>query len=115
MSKERIEGETPDHPERWSARQKTEVVLRLIKGEDLGELSREVQVPAHEIEEWRRVFLEGGTQGLKRRGGDPAERELTRTRAKLGETMMRLELTSDLLEKRGYGDELRRLLRNGKL
>ena len=115
MSKERIQGETPDLPERWSARQKTEVVLRLIKGEDLGELSREVQVPAHEIEEWRRVFLEGGTQGLKRRGGDPTERELTRTRAKLGETMMRLELTSDLLEKRGYGDELRRLLRNGKL
>jgi len=28
--------------------------------------------------------------------------------------MMRLELASDLLEKRGYGEELRRLMRNGK-
>jgi len=101
-------------PERWSPQRKTEVVLRLIKGEDLGELSREIQVPAHEIEEWRRVFLEGATQSLRRRGGDPIEQELRRTQAKLGETMMRLELASDLLEKRGYAEELKRLLRDGK-
>lgn len=31
-------------PERWSARQKTEAVLRLLRGEDLGEVSRELQV-----------------------------------------------------------------------
>ena len=101
-------------PERWSAQQKTDVVLRLLRGEDLGEVSREIQVPAHELEEWRRVFLDGGTQGLKRRSGDPAEKELTRTRAKLGETMMNLELVEGLLEKRGYGDELRKLLKSGR-
>jgi transposase-like protein len=101
-------------PERWSPQRKTEVVLRLIKGEDLGGLSREIEVPAHVLEEWRRVFLESGTAGLRRRGGDPVDRDLTRTQAKLGETMMRLELASDLLEKRGYGEELKRLYRNGK-
>jgi transposase len=107
----RIEGELP---ERWSPQRKAEVVLRLIKGEDLGSLSREIEVAAHELEEWRRVFLESGTTGLRRRGGDPLERDLRRTQAKLGETMMRLELASDLLEKRGYGEELKRLFRNGK-
>jgi hypothetical protein len=101
-------------PERWSVKQKTEVILRLLRGEDLGEVSRETQVPAHELEEWRRVFLESGSQGLKRRGGDPTEKELTRTRAKLGETMMKLELIEDLLEKRGYGDEVRKLLKPGR-
>ena len=101
-------------PERWSAQQKTEVILRLLRGEDLGEVSRETQVPAHELEEWRRVFLEHGTQGLKRRGGDPADKELNRTRARLGETMMKMELIEDLLEKRGYGDELRKLLKQGR-
>ncbi len=30
--------------ERWSARQRVEVVLRLLRGEDLGELSREIKV-----------------------------------------------------------------------
>jgi len=28
-------------PERWSARAKTEIVLRLLKGEELGTVSRE--------------------------------------------------------------------------
>ena len=101
-------------PERWSAQRKTEVVLRLLRGEDLVEVSREVRVSPPELEEWRRVFLETGQQGLKRRGRDPGERELTRTRAKLGELTMRLELASELLEKRGYGDELRTLLKRGR-
>jgi len=100
-------------PERWSAPQKTEIILRLLRGEDLGQVSRETQVPAHELEQWRRVFLDGGTQNLKRRGGDPVEKELRHTRAKLGETIMRFELAEDLLEKRGYGDELRKLLKRG--
>ena len=100
---------TAGPPERWSPQRKTEVVLRLLRGEDLGEVSREVQVPASELEDWRRVFLDGGQQGLKRRGGDPTDRELVRTRAKLGEMTMRLELASELLEKRGYGEELTRL------
>ena len=72
-----------------------------------------MQVPAHELEEWRRVFLESGTHGLRRRGGDPLEKDLVRTRAKLGETLMKLELVQDLLEKRGYGEEVRKLLRPG--
>ena len=96
-------------PKRWSARRKSEVVLRLLRGEDIGEVSREVRVAAPELERWRREFLEGGQQGLKvknRPGG-----ELMRTRAKLGDMTMRVELQAELLEKRGYGDELRKLLR----
>jgi len=101
-------------PERWSARRKAEVVLRLLRGEDLVEVSRELQVSPPELEEWRRVFLETGQQGLKRRSRDPSERELLRTRAKLGEMTMRMELAEELLEKRGYGDELKRLLKRGR-
>ena len=58
---------------------------------------------------WRREFLDGGKQGLnaKNRPGG----ELMRTRAKLGEMTMRVELQAELLEKTGYGDELRKLLR----
>ena len=89
-------------------------MLRLLRGEDLVEVSREVQVSPPELEEWRRVFLETGQQGLRRRGRDPGERELTRTRAKLGELTMRLELARELLEKRGYGDELEKLLKRGR-
>jgi transposase len=99
-------------PERWSAKRKTEIVLRLLRGEDLGQISREIQVAPQVIEEWRRAFLAGAEAGLKKRGGDPLESELVRTRAKLGETLMRLELAEMLLEKRGYMDDLKRLRRS---
>ena len=96
-------------PKRWSARRKAEVVLRLLRGEDIGEVSREVRVAPPELERWRREFLEGGQQGLKGRSRPGGE--LMRTRAKLGEMTMRVELQAELLEKRGYGDELRKLLK----
>ena len=95
-------------PERWSAKAKTEVVLRLFRGEAVEAVSRELQVPAHELEAWRRVFLEGGQLSLKRRGGDPDERAVKQAQAKVGE-LMKLELAEMLLEKRGYGEELVRL------
>jgi transposase len=88
-------------PERWSVQRKTELVLRLLRGEPLDAVSRESQVPAHELETWKRVFLEQGTRGLKSRS-DPEERELTLARAKIGELMMRLELAEHLIEKRGF-------------
>src|SRR5262249_23631807 len=77
-------------PERWSVQRKSELVLRLLRGEALDVVSRESQVPAHELEAWKRLFLEQGTRGLRIRG-EPDERELTLARAKIGELMMRLE------------------------
>jgi transposase len=100
---------TDDLPERWSAQRKMEIVLRLVRGEALDEVAREIQVPVHEVEEWRRVFLEGGQQGIKRRGLDPEERELRRLQAKIGDMTMRLELAEHLLEKRGFAEDVRRL------
>lgn len=100
-------GGVEDLPERWSAQRKTELVLRLLRGEALDAVSRESQVPAHELESWKRVFLESGARGLKTRS-DPEERELTLARAKIGELMMRLELAEYLIEKKGFGEEWRR-------
>jgi len=66
-------------------------------------------VPVHEIETWRKEFLEAAVAGLKKRSHDPEERALKQTQAKVGELTMRLELAELLLEKRGYADELTRL------
>ena len=93
-------------PERRSAQRKTELVLRLLRGETLDAVARESQVPAHKLEAWRRVFLDGGIQGLKKRV-DREERELKRVQAKLGQVVMRPELAEGLLKK-GYGAELRK-------
>jgi transposase-like protein len=50
---------------RWSAGKKMEAVLRLLRGEPLEELSRELQVEAHRLATWRDDFLESGKEGLK--------------------------------------------------
>jgi transposase-like protein len=93
-----------DLPERWSAQRKTEVVLHLLRGESLDRVSRENQVPAHELEGWRRAFLDAGMRGFKRHV-ESEDRELIRTRAKIGELLMRLEVAEDLIDKRGLVDE----------
>ncbi len=71
-------------PERWSAKAKVDVVLRLLRGESVEAVSREVQVPAHELEAWRRTFLESAMDGLKRRHGDVEVRLLKQAQAKVG-------------------------------
>src|SRR2546428_11504055 len=100
------EQEPAELPERWSAKAKIEVVLRLLRGESVEAVSREVQVPAHELEAWRRTFLESGADGLERRHGDPEARLLKQAQAKVGELAMRVGLAEMLLEKRGYAEEL---------
>jgi transposase len=82
-------------------------VLRLLRGEPLDQVSRETQVPAHELERWQRRFLAAGQRGLRTKA-DPEERESTLAEAKLGELMMRLELAEVLIEKRGLMDEWKR-------
>jgi transposase len=51
------QSEPTDLPEWWSAQRKTELVLRLLRGESLDSVSRNNQVPAHELECWKRAFL----------------------------------------------------------
>jgi transposase len=94
-------------PERWSIQRKTELVLRLLRGEGLDAVARESQVPGHELEAWKRAFLEAGGRGLRTRA-EPEERDLTLARAKIGELMMRLELAEHLIEKKGFADEWRK-------
>ncbi len=97
---EAVASQGAELPERWSVQRKTELVLRLLRGEALDAVSRDSQIPAHELESWKRVFLDTGARGLKTRA-EPEERELTLARAKIGELMMRLELAEHLIEKRG--------------
>ena len=80
MSEKPTEAGGEGLPKHWSAGQKAEVVLRLLRGEDIGEVSREIRVPPPELERWRRRFLEGAQEGLKQRkragrGADADARE----------------------------------------
>ncbi len=45
---------------RFSGRKKVEAVLRLLRGEDLDVLSRELAITAARLSEWREPFLAAG-------------------------------------------------------
>lgn len=75
-----------------SAKQKEETVLRLLGGENINELSRELKISVTEIEDWKRRFLIGAREGLKSHGKDPVEKELEMAKKTIGELTMELNL-----------------------
>ena len=86
-------------PERFSARQKTEVVLRLLRGEALDLVSRELGVPAARLAAWREAFLDAGQEALKKQPPDSRDREIGRLREKLGAATMEMELLQEKIER----------------
>jgi hypothetical protein len=77
---------------RFSARRKADAVLRLVRGEDLELLSRELGVTAATLSGWRDDFLAAGQAALKSRPADERDEEIARLRAKVGELTMDNEL-----------------------
>lgn len=74
-----------------AARKKT-VVLRLLRGEPVDALSREVGVPIFTLEKWRERALAGIDAGLKERENDPVERQLDEAKRRIGELVMEVEI-----------------------
>lgn len=76
---------------RFFAQHKAEAVLRLLRGEDVDLVSRELGIPAATLSKWREAFVAGGIEGLRAR--TPAEEaELRRLNEKIGEQTMEIEL-----------------------
>jgi transposase-like protein len=92
---------------RWSANKKTDAVLRLLRGESLNELSRQLRVEAHRLAAWRDEFLAAGKVGLK--GRVPAEdgmtaeqrRRLREAERKVGELTLDNDILRAAARKRG--------------
>ena len=57
--------------QRWSASRKRDVVLRLLRGESLDTVSREVGVELYRLEAWQARALAGLELGLKEQAGEP--------------------------------------------
>src|SRR6266487_4993854 len=77
---------------RWSSRRKTEVVTRVLRGEDLDSLSRELGVTAATIAGWRDLFVASGQAGLRSRDTDERDEEIARMKTKIGDITMENEL-----------------------
>ena len=79
-------------PGRFGSARKMETVLRLLRGEELDALSRELGVAASTLAGWKTAFLAAGQAGLKSREPDAADEENAQLKALVGDLTLRLEI-----------------------
>ena len=89
--------------QRWSASRKRDVVLRLLRGESLDAVSREVGVELYRLEAWQARALGGLERGLKAQAGEPLAAELDAAKRHIGE----LSMENELLRERARAAERR--------
>ena len=75
-----------------TAGRKRDAVLRLLRGEPLEIVARELGVTAADLSAWREAFLEAGAASLKARERDDRDETIGRLRTKVGELTMDNEL-----------------------
>jgi len=87
--------------QRWTITRKREVALRLLRGEPMEAMARELGVEIYRLEEWKNKALSGIDASLREREGDPLEKELQSARSKIGELMMDIELLREKTRRPG--------------
>lgn len=84
---------------RWSAKRKMAVVLRLLRGEDIETLSRELGVTAATLSGWREQSLIGMEANLKAREADVENEETQRLKALVADLSMSNELLREKIHR----------------
>ena len=78
-----------------SRQRKSAAVLRLLRGEDLETVSRELGVTAATLTGWQDAFLAGGEAALTSRVATGEELESERLKAKLGAALIERDLLQE--------------------
>lgn len=68
------------------------VCCRLLRGESIDALSRELGVEIYRLEQWRSRALAALDSGLRERGDDPLTRQLDAAMHRIGELTMEIEI-----------------------
>ena len=92
-------GAAPGRERRMTAVRKRCAVLRLLRGEPLELVARELAVTAADLSGWRDAFLEAGEASLKSRARDDRDEKIGRLQSKLGEVLMDNELLCTKVER----------------
>ena len=93
---------------RFSAQRKLEAVRRLMRGEPLELVARELNVTAARLSGWRDRALLGAGSALKDRERDRRDDEISRLKGKVGEMTMENELLREKIRRLESGSPLAR-------
>ena len=78
--------------QRWSPSRKRDLVLRLLRGESVEAVSREVGIDRYRLERWKERALGAIETSLRERGLEPLQTELDEAHKRIGELAMENEL-----------------------
>ena len=87
--------------QRWSINRKREVVLRLLRGESVDGLSRELGIESYLLEEWKQRAFAGIDASLRERKTTGDRVEIDAALKRLGELMMDHELLLERCKRSG--------------
>ena len=85
----------PGRGGRMSRQRKTTAVLRLLRGEDLELVSRDLSVTAATLSGWRDAFLSAGEAALTSKPISGEDLESERLKAKLGAALIERDLLNE--------------------
>lgn len=95
-------------PRRFSAKRKLQAVNRLLRGEPLELVARELNVTAARLSQWRERVACAAEAALKERERDERDDEIARLKGKVGEMTMEAELLRERIARLEGGVPLAR-------
>jgi len=95
-------------PQRFSAKRKLRAVNRLLRGDPLELVARELNVTAARLSEWRDRAMLAAAAALKERDCDDRDDEIARLKGKVGEMTMENELLREKIARLETGAPLAR-------
>jgi hypothetical protein len=85
-------GSDTNRQQRFSASRKVAAATRVLRGEPLEVVARDLNVTVARLTDWRDRALAGAQSALKERDRDERDEEIARLKAKVGEITMDNEL-----------------------
>lgn len=85
-------GSDTNRQQRFSAQRKVAAAMRVMRGEPLEVVARELNITVARLTEWRDRAFAGAQSALKERDRDDRDDEIARLKAKVGEITMDNEL-----------------------
>jgi transposase-like protein len=98
--------ESPDSPQRWTAKRRAALVVSILKGETSAQAAaRKHGLTVAEVEEWRERFLLGAENALRTRPREEEalkDEQIKRLKQKIGDLVLDLDILKEATKDRPF-------------
>src|SRR5262245_54017079 len=98
--------DTPESPQRWTAKRRAALIVSILKGETSAQAAaRKHGLTVAEVEEWRERFLLGAENALRARPKDEEalkDEQIKRLKQKIGDLVLDLDILKEATKDRPF-------------